>query len=383
MLSSRFSQFPSFLRPSFQCLQGKVFAIGVVFGLFGASLTVWALPAAAEPVSAEPAVAEPALVEPAVTPVAQSLRRQNETPEQRSSSLLLTGEIHAASAQTLVVPQVPQWNVSLRWIAKNGTLVKQGETVAEIDDSAFTRELSQKKSAAADARSSLRHQQNVNALTLLDKHFEVAQAKINLEKAKLQAAVDREAYPLRIYQEMQLALVQRTSQYEKALDALQVHRQAGQLQQSVLEIDVAKREREILTAEQAIEALSLKAPRDGIVVTAIHPWFRRKIKSGDNVWVNLPLLRLPDLSKMEVRAWLSDVDDGRMLPGDRVSVVLDAYTQQSYGGIVTTISPIARERAINSPRRAFSVRVSLDEVNPKTMLPGMSVLVQRLLEGAH
>lgn len=318
---------------------------------------------------------------PPPTPVGRSLRRQDEGLGRRNNALILTGEIRAASAHTLVVPQVPGWNVTLRWVARNGTRVIKGQTVAEIDDSAFTRELSQKKAAAATARSALQHQRNENAIARLDWHFELAQANIELEKAKLQAAVDRDAYPLRLYQEMQLELARRTSEQEKAVDALDVHTRAGRLQLAVLEIDLAKREREIRTAEQAIEALSLKAPKDGMVVTSMHPWFRRKIQSGDNVWVNLPLLRLPDLTSVEVQAWLSDVDDGRIQAGDRVEVILDAYSQLAYRGTAIAISPVARKLSTNSPRRAFTVRIGLDKVDSKKMLPGMSVRARRLPEG--
>lgn len=327
-------------------------------------------------------VSQSAAAEQSSKPVAHSMRMSGESATRAGNALLLTGEIRAASAHTLVVPRVPQWHVTLRWIADNGSRVSKGQTVAEVDDSAFTRELSQKKTAAAKARSALLHQQNANALTLLDKRFEVAQAKINLEKAKLRAAVDRLAYPLRVYQEMQLELARSQSEQARALDALKVHTEASELEVAVLRIDLTKREREIETAERAIEALSLKAPKDGIVVTSIHPWFRRKIQSGDNVWVNLPLVHLPELSSVEVQAWLSDVDDGRILSGDRVEVVLDAYSKLTFLGTVTAISPVARERSANSPRRAFAVRVELDRVDPDKMLPGMSVRVRKVSKGA-
>lgn len=292
------------------------------------------------------------------------------------SRLLLTGEVDAASGQSLVVPRVPEWNVTLRWIEKDGTAVKTGQKVAELDDSVFSAELTQKKIAAAQARADLLHQRNESAIARLDKRFESERARIELAKARLAAAVDPESYPLRVYQEKQLELRRRESDLETALDAERAYQQSSALEERVLEIALDKREREIQSAEEAIAALVVYAPRDGIVITGVHPWFRRKVQSGDNVWVNFALMRLPDLSTLEVRARLSDVDDGRLKPGMRVTTYLDAYPELEFPGAVQSVSPIAREMWRDSLRRSFSVTVSFDQADAARMLPGMSVRVE-------
>lgn len=315
--------------------------------------------------------------------VAEGASRASPRPDEREvrpSRLLLTGEIDAASGQSLVVPRVPQWNVTLRWIERDGTAVKAGQKVAELDDSVFTAELTQKKIAAAQARADLLHQKNEAAIGRLDKHFEVEQARLELEKARLAAAVDPESYPLRLYQEKQLDLRRSESALETALDAERAFERSSALEARVLEIALEKSERDIRSADEAIAALVLYAPRDGIVITSVHPWFRRKVQSGDNVWVNFGLMRLPDLSTLEVRARLSDVDDGRVKPGMRVMTYLDAYPELGFPGAVRSVSPIAREMWEQSLRRSFAVTVSLDQADAARMLPGMSVRVEALGE---
>jgi HlyD family secretion protein len=292
------------------------------------------------------------------------------------SRLLLTGEIDAAAGQVLAVPRVPQWNVTLRWIEKDGAMVKQGQKVAELDDSVFTAELTKNKIAAAQARADLLHQRNESAILALDKRFEVEQARLELEKARLVAAVDADSYPLRVYQENQLELRRREVALATALDAERAHEKSAALEARVMEIGLSKREREIKAAEDAIAALSLYAPRDGIVITEVHPWFRRKVQSGDNVWVNFALMRLPDLATLEVRARLSDVDDTRVEPGMRVMTYLDAYPDLGFPGTIQHVSPVAREMSRQSLRRSFAVGVSFDQIDLSRMLPGMSVRVE-------
>lgn len=306
---------------------------------------------------------------------ARAEARADERPT-TPSRLLMTGEIDAAGGQTLVVPRVPEWNVTLRWIEEDGTLVQAGDKLAELDDSAFTADLTTKKIAAEQARADVLHQRNESAIVRLDKRFDVERARVELEKARLAAAVDADSYPLRVYQEKQLELRRREVALEAALDAERAHEKSAALEARVLEIALEKRTREIEAAESAIAALSLRAPRDGIVVRAVHPWYRRKVQSGDNVWVNLPLMRLPDLSTLEVRAWLSDVDDGRVQPGLRVVVYLDAYPELAFPGTIQRVSPIAREMSRQSLRRSFAVGVAFDQVDASRMLPGMSVRVE-------
>jgi multidrug resistance efflux pump len=120
----------------------------------------------------------------------------------------------------------------------------------------------------------------------------------------------------------------------------------------------------------------LKAPRDGILVVAEHPWQGRKIQVGDSVWVGLPVVNLPDLGAMEVEAKLSDVDDGRIAAGLAVTCVLDAYPDRAYAGRVAAITPVAQEAAGRSLRRAYNVRVTLDAADAQRMRPGMSVKVE-------
>ena len=51
----------------------------------------------------------------------------------------------------------------------------------------------------------------------------------------------------------------------------------------------------------------------------------RKFQIGDTTWPGQTIASIPDLSLMEVLAWLPDVDDGRIAPGMHARCVLDTY----------------------------------------------------------
>ncbi|MEY4545100.1 MAG: hypothetical protein RL685_1295 [Pseudomonadota bacterium] len=290
--------------------------------------------------------------------------------------LLLTGQLDTKNAMSLVVPRVPQWNIALRWVAPDGSLVKAGEPVAELDNTNFAAELSEKKLAAARAQSDLDQQIAQAAIVAADKAFAVDSARTALEKAKLQAAVDRDVLPLRDHQERQVARERAQADFERARDELASHQKSSALEAQIRRIALEKSLREIETSENAIRDLVLRAPRDGLVVTGPHPWFGRKIESGDNVWVGVPVMRLPELATMRVNARLSDVDDGRIVPGMRAISRLDAYPDLEFPGVILEISPVAREPSRDSWRRSFQVIVALERIDLDRMRPGMSVRVE-------
>lgn len=290
--------------------------------------------------------------------------------------VLLTGELDAVSSETLVVPRTPQWNLSVRWLEADGTAVTAGQKVAEFDNSAFANNLAERKLAAIQSAHDLKNQIAQNEITTADKKFEVEKARIALERARLEAAVDPDTLPGRVFQQRKLEEERTQVALAKAQDELAAHVKSAELDVQVKKLALEKAQREIATAEAAIESVVLRAPRDGIVVIAEHPWEGRKLEAGDNLWVGLPVVRLPDLRKMKVNALLSDVDDGRVQIGMQANAYLDAYPDVAIPGTVTDISPIAREPSQRSWRRSFLVTMTLEHTEPERMLPGMSVRVE-------
>ncbi|HEX3126499.1 MAG TPA: efflux RND transporter periplasmic adaptor subunit, partial [Thermoanaerobaculia bacterium] len=178
-------------------------------------------------------------------------------------------------------------------------------------------------------------------------------------------------------QDRQLDLKRAEAELAKAETDLDAQRQESAAELKLQRIELEKARREIREAEKAIAVLSLRAPRDGIVQIAEHPWEGRKIEEGDSVWLGTTVATLPDLTSLIVEADLSDVDDGRIAPGMEATCTLDAYLSERFRCRVAEIAPVARERSVSSLRRYFPVRVTLDRLD-RRMRPGMSVRVEVL-----
>ena len=290
--------------------------------------------------------------------------------------VLLTGELKAASAIDLAVPRTDSWQLAIRWLIDDGTPVKKGDKLVEFDNSAFTKELEQKKLNLLEAEMTLRSTEALGRIDIASKQTELDQAKLTLAKATLKADVPADLLSGRDSQERQLEKKRSEIAVKKAEDALASAKQQNALELKVKQIELDKAKRGIDAAEQTIAELVLVAPRDGIAVIDDHPWEGRKFHNGDTVQPGMTIVTLPDTNTpMQVQADLSDVDDGRAAVAMTGTCTLDAYPTEPIACTVKDLTPVARIEGQKSLRRAFAVTLTLASTKEK-MRPGMSVKVE-------
>ena len=216
--------------------------------------------------------------------------------------IFLTGTVEAINAVTITAPRVPGGQLQIRWMEEDGAFVRKGQKVLEFANAAFASDLEDKKLSASKARKELLKLASQTNAETAEKAFAVEQQKTEMEKARLEANVPKELLPLREYQERQLKLQRAGAAYEKAREDHATHVSTKQQELAIQELSLQKTLYEIRVAEDAIEALILEAPRDGVILIGDIPWEGRKLQEGDNVWRGFVIMRLPDLSNMRVVA---------------------------------------------------------------------------------
>ena len=266
--------------------------------------------------------------------------------------VLLTGELKAVKAVDIVVPRTPAWQIPIRYMADDGAEVKEGQKVVEFDRQSFAATIDEKRLAALRAASDLKRQQAQNQLDLADKRQAVAERRVAMEKAEIDAEVPDEVLPRRDWQERQLALEKARTEHAKAVDDLTAAQTAASTEEQVRRIAKEQADRQLAVAEQAIAVLSVAAPRAGIFQVGDNPREGRKFEAA-----------------------LFDVDDGAVAVGMPASCTVDAFPDEVLPGTVESISPLALETARSSLRRVFRVVVSLARIEGTRMRPGMSVKV--------
>lgn len=297
---------------------------------------------------------------------------------------LLTGELQAVTSDELAVPEVEGYRVQIKWLAEDGTEVVAGQPVAELDAGEVTRGLEEKRLALVQARIAVDQHEASQEAELSQKRLDLEKAVVETEKAGIEAAVPQGLRSRKEWHEKQQALRKAEVELAKARLALDAFERSSKADLAVLRITEEKAARQVTAAETGVRQLSLVAPKAGVVLIGRGRSRDedRPLQAGDNVWPGTRVASIPNLDRMEVVAFLPEVDDGRVIAGQTARVILETDLHHALRGRVEDVSAIASGTRHTG---GFRVRVALDQPSGPSMRPGLSArveVVRRTFENA-
>jgi len=287
--------------------------------------------------------------------------------------LLLDGELRAVRSRTI-------WGSSsdeakIVYMPPEGTVVKAGDLVVELDSTNILTRIKDTEERIVAAESDIVRVRSQHESALRDLEVELSRLWLAYEQAKLKAKVPNEVVSRREFQEAQLALEKAKTEYDNHLNKIEQKKkeQAAELQVKIIEKD--KLNVQLDRAKHNLEGMRIKAPTDGMALYNDHWNERRKLQIGDVVWGGWPVVRLPDLTEMEVLAQVNEVDGPRLSIGAKAEVKLDSYPDKVITGEVKDISQTAIKASWMAKAKIFRVTISLDQTLMEIMKPGMSAQV--------
>jgi multidrug resistance efflux pump len=286
------------------------------------------------------------------------------------------------SSTSIVTPRSDR-ELQIRWLAEDGSQVKEDERVVEFDASQLIQGLEERRLRVRQAEIDLESKERTAAAESDRKRVAVDKAEVERDKARIDAAVPRDIQPAVDWQKKQNTLHEREADLEKARLDQQSYRVAARSDVEVARVTLEKARRDLESTEKQLSSMSTLAPRSGIFLVGNFwqwgPEGPRKLQPGDTVWPGYPVATIPDPSQMQVSATLAEVDHGRIAAGMGARCILDTYPDRTFEGRVEDVGAVAVELAggFRPPgaRAGFPVRVSLVRVDP-LMRPGLSVRVE-------
>jgi HlyD family secretion protein len=115
-------------------------------------------------------------------------------------------------------------------------------------------------------------------------------------------------------------------------------------------------------ARTALEAARLYAPFDGTILSV-------DTNEGDFVNPGQPVITFGDLSRLQVRADIDELDVANVAVGQAVSFNLDAFPGQDFEGQITLVSPSPSQRAGST---VYPAIVSFTRPTDLYLRPGMA-----------
>ena len=288
-------------------------------------------------------------------------------------TLLLDGELRAVRSRTIYSGASD--DAKIVFMPPEGTVIKAGERVVELDSSTFLTRIKDTEERIVAADNEIVRTQSQQEASLRDLEIELSKLWLAQEQAKLKAKVPAEVLARREYQEAQLSLEKARTEYNNHLAKIEQKKKEFAAELQVKTIDKQKLQVQLDRAKSNLDGMRIKAPADGMVLYAEHWEGRRKMQVGDVVWGGWPIVRLPDLTDMEVLAMVNEVDGPKLSIGSRCEIRLDSYPDTVITGAVKEISQTAIKAGWMSKAKIFRVTVSLDRTVTEIMKPGMSAQV--------
>ena len=292
-------------------------------------------------------------------------------------TLLLDGELRAVRSRTIYSGASD--DAKIVFMPPEGTVIKAGERAVELDSSTFLTRIKDTEDRIVAADNEIVRTQSQHEASLRDLEVELSKLWLTYEQAKLKAKVPAEVQARREFQEAQLALEKAKTEYDNHLAKIEQKKKEFAAELQVKTIDKQKQQVQLDRAKANLDGMRIKAPADGMVLYAEHWEGRRKMQVGDMVWGGWPIVRLPDLTEMEVLAMVNEVDGPKLSIGSRCEIRLDSYPDTAITGAVKEISQTAVKAGWMSKAKIFRVTVSLDKTVTEIMKPGMSAQVSVII----
>lgn len=284
-----------------------------------------------------------------------------------------SGELRALKFVQINVPQnsqqADQYQMKIASIVPEGTLVKEGDVVAELDRSGLAAKL-------ADVTLALQKAQAVYEQASLDSLLNLSTARENIHTMELGLEEKKLAKEQAVYEAPTIKR-QAEIDYEKADRALTQSRQdyktkTEQAKAKMREVgaDFERQKNKLKVVQDVMAAFTIKAPAPGMV-TYVKEWNGKKKTAGSQVnsW-DPAVATLPDLTRMESITYVNEIDVRKITVGQPAELTLDSDPTKRLKGKVTSVANMGEQRP-NQDAKVYEVRIVIEQ-SDTTLRPGMT-----------
>ncbi len=385
---------------------GKILALGLAALLALGGIAVVSVPGLSKPIRGLFKSADldiiPFEVKPVTLPITVNEKGALESSKNQDVQCLVEGS-------TTIITILPE-----------GTPVKKGDVVCELDSASLKDQLTNQKIATQGAEASYQNarltrevaqiavKEYKEGIYLQDKA--TIQGEIKLADSDLVRAADRVDWATRMYEKGYVSKAQKVSeelnlqkakftfeQSQSKLEVLEKYTKAKTIKELESEVEkslsdeLAKKQTYQLERdkeaklEKQIANCKLLAPGDGIVVYANDPMKsfgsnQPQIEEGATVRERQKIFSLPDITKMQVNAKVHESQIDKIQRGLKAKIRVDAFADRELSGTVMDVAPLPdATNFFSSDIKVYTTRIRIDDPLPG-LRPGMNAEVEILVD---
>jgi HlyD family secretion protein len=282
------------------------------------------------------------------------------------------GNLQAVRATPINAPVGVRGPFRIGWVAPDGSRVKQGDVVIRFDPSTAEKRLIDAEDDLRETRLKMEKEKIHGLAEVRRLERDAAMARIELENARRFQKQDEVIFSRHdiIESEIDQELARERETHAQA--TRRTRERLSGTETALLQIEIRQADAKIQQARQALQALAVTAPHDGVLILK-RDWRGEPTRVGDNVWNGQPLAEIPDLSAMRAEVYVLEADAGGLKPGRPAALVVESAPGVSYPARIARVDSLAKPRIPGSPVQYFAVTLELPRTDSRVMKPGQRV----------
>ena len=210
---------------------------------------------------------------------------------------------------------------------QEGDTVKKGQLLVRINPDIYQTQLEQAKAGLNNAKAS---SANIQAQLL--------RTRANVELQSKNFEMQEKLYKEKVISQQEYNTAE--AQYEMSRAELK----AAEKQALASEYNTQSVEASVNQAGKTYNRTSVVAPTDGVITGLVSKRGERVV--GTAQMAGTEMMRISDLSRMEVRVEVNENDIVRINVGDTAGIEVDAYDGRKFKGIVTQVANSSKNSAV-------------------------------------
>jgi len=290
-----------------------------------------------------------------------------------SVTVTTSGELRAKEFVQISAPanamQAQAYQMRISSLVPEGTVVKAGDVVAEIDRSTLASRLT-------DVTLALQKADAQNEQAMLDSTLTLSTARENIRTMELDLEGKRLAKEQATYEaptvqrQADIDLERAERALAQARSDLQTRTEQAQAKMREMGAEVERQRNTQKVVQDVLAGFTIRAPSPGMVIY-VRDWNGKKRTAGSqvNAW-DPGVAILPDLTHMESVTYVNEIDIRRVAVGQPVALTLDADPTKRLTGKVASVANVGEQRP-NTDAKVFEVHITVLE-SDTTLRPGMT-----------
>jgi RND family efflux transporter MFP subunit len=269
----------------------------------------------------------------------------------------------------LNMQQAEIYQTKISTLVPEGTVVKEGDIVAELDRSGIAAKMAEVSLALQKAEAQLLQAQLDSTLNLATAREDMKTMELSLEEKRL--AKEQAAYESpSIKRQVEIDYEKATRQLTQAKANYITKTQQAVAKMSEVGADVQRQRNKLKSVQEVLGNFTIKAPSPGMVIY-VKEWNGKKKGIGSQVSAWDPTVAtLPDLGQMESLTYVNEIDVRKVASGQKVTISLDSDPTKRLPGTVVTVANVGEQRP-NADAKVFEVKILLAQADT-TLRPGMT-----------